>query len=79
MAPLLHSPLRPPKKRKIAKSIVLLITSTELGQSLAEFGKAVKLIGAFDEDSLGRAFSGVGAESEALSVKLLAEVVLFDD
>ncbi|KAJ8423344.1 hypothetical protein Cgig2_022517 [Carnegiea gigantea] len=53
--------------------MILLFTSTELGQSLADFAKAVKLLGAFDENSLGKAFSEVGAESEASSVKLLAE------
>lgn len=45
----------------------------ELGQSLADFGKAVKLLGACEGNSLGKAFSELGSKSEALSVKLQAE------
>lgn len=45
----------------------------ELGQSLSDFGKAVKLLGACEGDSLGKAFSELGSKSEALSVKLQAE------
>ncbi|XVF07627.1 hypothetical protein REPUB_Repub06bG0155500 [Reevesia pubescens] len=45
----------------------------ELGQSLSEFGKAVKLLGACEGQSLGKAFSELGAKSETLSVKLQKE------
>ncbi|KAH9617383.1 hypothetical protein KSS87_008313 [Heliosperma pusillum] len=45
----------------------------ELGQSLSDFGKAVKLLGACEGESLGKAFSELGAKSEALSMKLQAE------
>lgn len=45
----------------------------ELGQSLSEFGKAVKLLGACEGNSLGKAFSELGAKSETLSVKLQKE------
>jgi sorting nexin-1/2 len=45
-----------------------------LGQSLSEFGKAVKLLGACEGNSLGKAFSELGAKSETLSVKLQKEV-----
>ncbi|KAK9734288.1 hypothetical protein RND81_04G129000 [Saponaria officinalis] len=45
----------------------------ELGQSLSEFGKAVKLLGACEDDSLGKAFSDLGTKSEAISTKLQAE------
>ncbi|CAO2839308.1 unnamed protein product [Amaranthus hypochondriacus] len=45
----------------------------ELGQSLSDFGKAVKLLGACEGDSLGKAFTELGAKSEALSIKLQAE------
>ncbi|KAK9723510.1 hypothetical protein RND81_05G002900 [Saponaria officinalis] len=42
----------------------------ELGQSLSDFGKAVKLLGACEGESLGKAFSELGTKSEALSMKL---------
>ncbi|GMH30132.1 hypothetical protein Nepgr_031975 [Nepenthes gracilis] len=45
----------------------------ELGQSLSDFGKAVKLLGACEEDALGKAFSELGGRSEALSTKLQIE------
>lgn len=45
----------------------------ELGQSLSEFGKAVKLLGACEGDDLGKAFSELGTRSEALSIKLEKE------
>uniref|UniRef100_A0A0E0FW15 PX domain-containing protein n=1 Tax=Oryza nivara TaxID=4536 RepID=A0A0E0FW15_ORYNI len=45
----------------------------ELGQSLADFGKAIKLLGACEGDSLEKVFSEVGSKSEMLSVKLQRE------
>ncbi|OIV90385.1 hypothetical protein TanjilG_10685 [Lupinus angustifolius] len=45
----------------------------ELGQSLSDFGKAVKLLGATEGNTLGKAFSELGMKSEALSVKLQNE------
>ncbi|KAF6165854.1 hypothetical protein GIB67_012751 [Kingdonia uniflora] len=45
----------------------------ELGQSLSDFGKAVKLLGACEGKSLGKAFSDLGTKSEMLSVKLQKE------
>uniref|UniRef100_A0A803MXR7 PX domain-containing protein n=2 Tax=Chenopodium quinoa TaxID=63459 RepID=A0A803MXR7_CHEQI len=45
----------------------------ELGQSLSDFGKAVKLLGACEGDSLGKAFAELGTKSEELSIKLQAE------
>uniref|UniRef100_A0A0D9V838 PX domain-containing protein n=1 Tax=Leersia perrieri TaxID=77586 RepID=A0A0D9V838_9ORYZ len=45
----------------------------ELGQSLADFGKAIKLLGACEGDSLEKVFSEVGSKSEMLSVKLQKE------
>lgn len=47
---------------------------TELGQSLSDFGKAVKLLGECEGNALGKAFSELGAKSEILSVKLQREV-----
>ena len=49
---------------------------SELGQSLSDFSKAVKLLGACEGDALGKAFSELGTKSEALSVKLQKEVGL---
>ncbi|MFS7888695.1 putative major intrinsic protein [Helianthus anomalus] len=46
----------------------------ELGQSLADFGKAIKLLGAYEGAALGTAFSELGAKSEMLSIKLQREV-----
>ncbi|XP_057467023.1 sorting nexin 1-like isoform X2 [Actinidia eriantha] len=45
----------------------------ELGQSLSDFGKAVKLLGACEENALGKVFSELGAKSEILSIKLQKE------
>ncbi|KAK9921345.1 hypothetical protein M0R45_029856 [Rubus argutus] len=45
----------------------------ELGQSLSDFGKAAKLLGACEGNDLGKAFSELGAKSEALSFKLQKE------
>ncbi|KAL0728544.1 hypothetical protein Bca4012_024637 [Brassica carinata] len=45
----------------------------ELGQSLLEFGKAVKLLGACEGEPTGKAFSDLGTKSELLSVKLQKE------
>ncbi|RYR71381.1 hypothetical protein Ahy_A02g005642 isoform B [Arachis hypogaea] len=45
----------------------------ELGQSLSDFGKAVKLLGASEGNSLGKAFSELGIKSEILSTKLQKE------
>ncbi|XP_022899232.1 sorting nexin 1-like isoform X2 [Olea europaea var. sylvestris] len=45
----------------------------ELGQSLSDFGKAVKLLGTCEGNSLGKAFSELGAKSEMLSIKLQRE------
>lgn len=46
----------------------------ELGQSLSDFGKAVKLLGSCEGDGLGKAFSELGFKSEFLSAKLQKEV-----
>ncbi|CAL9119249.1 sorting nexin 1-like [Musa acuminata AAA Group] len=45
----------------------------ELGQSLSDFGKAMKLLGACEGNSLGKVFSELGAKSELLSIKLQKE------
>ncbi|CAN1277445.1 Sorting nexin 1 [Linum perenne] len=45
----------------------------ELGQSLSDFGKAAKLLGACEADALGKAFTDLGAKSEALAVRLQKE------
>ncbi|XP_015161478.1 sorting nexin 1 isoform X1 [Solanum tuberosum] len=45
----------------------------ELGESLSEFGKAVKLLGTCDDDALGKAFSELGAKAEIISIKLQKE------
>eukprot|EP00252_Welwitschia_mirabilis_P019420 TRINITY_DN4493_c0_g2_i3.p1 TRINITY_DN4493_c0_g2~~TRINITY_DN4493_c0_g2_i3.p1 ORF type:complete len:297 (+),score=58.36 TRINITY_DN4493_c0_g2_i3:118-1008(+) len=45
----------------------------ELGQSLVDFGKAIKLLGACEGGSLEKAFSELGAQSELLSFKLQKE------
>lgn len=45
----------------------------ELGESLSDFGKAAKLLGACEGDALGKVFSELGMKSEALSVKLQKE------
>ncbi|KAG7034491.1 Sorting nexin 1, partial [Cucurbita argyrosperma subsp. argyrosperma] len=45
----------------------------ELGQALADFGKAAKLLGACEEKAVGKGFSELGAKSEMLSIKLQKE------
>ncbi|XP_057843444.2 sorting nexin 1 isoform X1 [Cryptomeria japonica] len=45
----------------------------ELGQSLVDFGKAIKLLGDCEGGSLGKAFSALGSQSEMLSFKLQKE------
>ncbi|XP_048225923.1 sorting nexin 1 isoform X2 [Ricinus communis] len=45
----------------------------ELGQSLSDFGKAAKLLGACEGEALGKAFSDLGAKSETLSARLQKE------
>lgn len=45
----------------------------ELGDSLLEFGKAVKLLGTCEDNALGKAFSELGAKSEIISIKLQKE------
>ena len=47
---------------------------TELGQSLSDFGKAVKILGACEGNGLGKAFSELGTKSEMISIKLQKEV-----
>ncbi|CAL5327338.1 unnamed protein product [Camellia sinensis] len=48
----------------------------ELGQSLSDFGKAVKLLGTCEGDALGKVFSELGEKSEILSIKLQKECSL---
>ncbi|XP_022747230.1 sorting nexin 1-like [Durio zibethinus] len=45
----------------------------ELGQSLSDFGKAAKLLGACEGQAVGKAFSEIGAKSETLAAKLQKE------
>ncbi|WOK96454.1 hypothetical protein Cni_G05161 [Canna indica] len=45
----------------------------ELSQSLADFGKAIKLLGVCEGDTLGKVFSELGSKSELLSIKLQKE------
>ncbi|KAA0025245.1 hypothetical protein IC582_018763 [Cucumis melo] len=45
----------------------------ELGQALSDFGKAAKLLGACEENAVGKGFSEMGAKSEMLSIKLQKE------
>ncbi|CAM8952547.1 unnamed protein product [Rhodiola kirilowii] len=45
----------------------------ELGQSLSDFGKAVKMLGTSEGNALGKAFSEVGGKSEMISFKLQEE------
>ncbi|ONK71303.1 uncharacterized protein A4U43_C04F7080 [Asparagus officinalis] len=47
----------------------------ELGQSLSDFGKAIKLLGSSDGNSLGKVISEFGSKSESLSLKLYKEKV----
>lgn len=46
----------------------------ELGQSLLDFGKAVKLLGACEGEPTGKLFSDLGTKSELVSIKLQKEV-----
>ncbi|CAI0430094.1 unnamed protein product [Linum tenue] len=46
---------------------------SELGQSLSDFGKAAKLLGACEADGLGKALTELGAKSETLSIRLQKE------
>ncbi|CDY14091.1 BnaC02g02080D [Brassica napus] len=48
----------------------------ELGQSLLDFGKAVKLLGACEGEPTGKAFSDLGTKSELLSIKLQKEATI---
>lgn len=50
------------------------LVNSELGESLSEFGKAVKLLGTCEDDALGKAFSELGAKSQIISIKLQKEV-----
>ncbi|XP_068650056.1 sorting nexin 1-like [Aristolochia californica] len=45
----------------------------EMGKSLLDFGKLVMLLGACEENSLGKAFSEPGSKAKVLSLKLLEE------
>lgn len=54
--------------------ILTLMVLSELGQSLSDFGKTVKLLGDCEGNALGKAFSELGAKSETLSIKLQKEV-----
>ncbi|CAL5322842.1 unnamed protein product [Camellia sinensis] len=51
-------------------------SKVKLGQSLSDFGKAVKLLGTCEGDALGKVFSELGAKSEILSIKLQKECSL---
>ncbi|AQK87262.1 SEC14 cytosolic factor family protein / phosphoglyceride transfer family protein [Zea mays] len=51
---------------------------TELGQSLADFGKAIKLLGSCEGDLMEKVFSEVGSKSEMLSIKLQREAIRAD-
>ncbi|CAN6817023.1 unnamed protein product, partial [Brassica oleracea] len=53
---------------------------SELGQSLLDFGKAVKLLRACEGEPTGKAFSDIGTKSELLSIKLqkVAQQVLMN-
>ncbi|KAL2613303.1 hypothetical protein R1flu_024995 [Riccia fluitans] len=52
------------------QSFRLVKRQRELGQALSEFGKAVKSLGDCEGGPVGRAFSGLGGQSDILSVKL---------
>ncbi|KAL5560720.1 hypothetical protein UlMin_036931 [Ulmus minor] len=45
----------------------------ELEQSLSDFGKAAKLLGACEGNALGKAFTDLGTKSKLLSIKLQKE------
>lgn len=49
----------------------------ELGQSLLDFGKAVKLLGACEGEPTGKLFSDLGTKSELVSIKLQKEVCVY--
>jgi hypothetical protein len=53
-----------------------IFDSLELGQSLADFGKAIKLLGSCEGDLMEKVFSEVGSKSEMLSIKLQREVIM---
>ncbi|XP_042381376.1 sorting nexin 1-like isoform X1 [Zingiber officinale] len=55
------------------QAVRLVKRHRELGQSLSEFGKAIKLLGACEGDSLGKVFAELGSKSELLSIKLQKE------
>lgn len=57
-------------------NLLLEYLLTELGQSLSDFGKAIKLLGSCEGDSLGKVFSELGSKSELLSIKLQKEVTV---
>ncbi|KAL5538470.1 hypothetical protein UlMin_045919 [Ulmus minor] len=44
-----------------------------LGQSLSDFGKAAKLLGACEDNALGKVFTDLGTKSKLLSIKLQKE------
>lgn len=52
------------------QAVRLVKKHRELGQSLLEFGKAIKLLGTCEGNSLGKAFSELGSKAELLSIKL---------
>lgn len=54
---------------------MIFLVISELGDSLSEFGKAVKLLGTCEDNALGKAFSELGAKSEIISIKLQKEVL----
>jgi hypothetical protein len=43
---------------------------------LADFGKAIKLLGTCEGDLMEKVFSEVGSKSEMLSIKLQREVIM---
>lgn len=64
LSPLLH----------IISPLIRDVHFPELSQSLQEFGKAIKLLGACEGNALGKAFTELGVKSETLSIKLQKEV-----
>ncbi|MBA0684332.1 hypothetical protein Goari_025924, partial [Gossypium aridum] len=61
------------KRHRGWENLEALNTMLLLGQSLSDFGKAAKLLGASEGQVLGKAFSDLGAKSEVLSAKLQKE------
>lgn len=51
-----------------------MIIFPELGQSLSDFGKALKLLGSSEVNAIGKTFSEVGGKSETISFNLQEEV-----